>query len=102
RAGDAEQHLRLVAAVQAVHQLVDRARLVAAKLEIGDELKAVVLRGHETDDRTTARPTSLGLRKEGLGIGLGTGAEARGLGVGLRKGRTVLFHSPYLGPIPRP
>ena len=46
RAGDAEQHLGLVAAVQPVDELVDRARLVAAQLEIGDQVKAVVLRRH--------------------------------------------------------
>ena len=33
-----------VAAVQPVDELVDRARLVAAQLEIGDEVEAVVLR----------------------------------------------------------
>ena len=45
RAGDAEQHLVLVAAVQPLDQLVDRAGLVAAKLEVGDQLEAVVLGG---------------------------------------------------------
>jgi hypothetical protein len=46
RAGDAQQDLRLVAAVQSFDELVDRARLVAEKREIGDEVEAVVLRRH--------------------------------------------------------
>ena len=46
RAGDAEQHLRLVAPLQPVDELVDGARLVAAQFEIGDQLESVVLRGH--------------------------------------------------------
>ncbi len=46
RAGDAEQHLRLVAPQQPVDELVDGAGLVAAQFEIGDQLESVVLRGH--------------------------------------------------------
>jgi len=46
RTGDAEQHLVLVTAVQPLDKLGDRAHLVAADLEIGDEAKAVVHRGH--------------------------------------------------------
>ena len=38
RAGDAEQHLRALAGVaDARHQLVDRLRLVALRLEVGDD-----------------------------------------------------------------
>jgi hypothetical protein len=46
RAGDAEQHLMLVAALEAVDELVDGARLIAGELEIRDEGKTVVDRGH--------------------------------------------------------
>jgi hypothetical protein len=46
RAGHAQQDLGLVAAVQSFDELVDRARLVTEKREIGDEVKAVVLRRH--------------------------------------------------------
>ena len=36
--GDAEQHLVPVAALEPVDELVDGARLVAAQLEVGDQL----------------------------------------------------------------
>ena len=52
RPGDAEQHLVAVAAFEAFGQLADGARLVAGKLEIRDESKAVVHRGHGTCHRT--------------------------------------------------
>ena len=42
RAGDAQQHLVLVAALEPVHQLPDRARLVALRLEVAHELEARV------------------------------------------------------------
>ncbi len=45
-AGDPEQHLVRVAALQPVDQLADGAGLVAGQLEIGDEGEAVVDRGH--------------------------------------------------------
>ena len=41
RPGHAEQDLRLVAAVQPLDELVDRAALIAADLEIGDQVEAV-------------------------------------------------------------
>ena len=47
RAGDAEQHLMGVAALQPVEELPDRARLIAGKLEIGYEVETIVERGHE-------------------------------------------------------
>jgi hypothetical protein len=47
RAGNAEQHLVLVAPVQPLDKLRDRADLIAADLEIGDKAKAVVHGGHE-------------------------------------------------------
>ena len=56
RPGDAEQDLRLIAALQAVDELVDGPRLIAAQLEIGDEIKAVVLGRHATPKRTTRCP----------------------------------------------
>ena len=46
RPGDAEQHLVLVAAIQPLDELRHGVDLVAAKLEVGDELKAIVERGH--------------------------------------------------------
>ena len=46
RAGDAQQHLVLVAPVQCLDQLANRALLVAGQLEIGYEVEAVVDRGH--------------------------------------------------------
>ncbi len=63
-AGDPEQHLRAIAAVQPVDQLVDRMGLVAEQREIGDEVKAVVFRGHRSDDGTT-RSEGRGPRAEG-------------------------------------
>ena len=46
RAGDAEQHLVRIAALEPLDELADGARLVAGELEIGDEVEAVVDRGH--------------------------------------------------------
>ena len=46
RPGDAEQDLVLVAAVQPLDQLGHGAHLVAADLEVADEVKAVVKRRH--------------------------------------------------------
>ena len=65
RAGHAEQHLRVVAAVQPLDELVDRARLIAAQLEIGDEVEAVVLRRHGT-----RRSYHTARRPDGPGAGL--------------------------------
>ena len=45
-AGDAEQDLRAVAALEPLDELVDRAALIAAQLEIGDQFEAIVLGGH--------------------------------------------------------
>ena len=45
--GDAEQHLRGIAALQPLDELVDGASLVAEELEVGDELELVVLGGHD-------------------------------------------------------
>ena len=39
RAGDAQQHLILLALPQPVDELVDRLRLVARRLELGDQLE---------------------------------------------------------------
>ena len=47
RAGDAEQHLVRVAAVQPLHQFRDGADLVAAHFEVADEREAIVNRRHE-------------------------------------------------------
>jgi hypothetical protein len=47
RAGDAEQHLMRIAAIQPLDELADGALLVAGQLEIGDEVEVVVHRGHE-------------------------------------------------------
>ncbi len=47
RPGDAKEHLVAVAAFEAFGQLADGALLVARKLEVRDESKAVVHRGHE-------------------------------------------------------
>ena len=44
--GDAEQDLVPISALEPFCQLANRARLVAGELEIGDEMKAVVNRGH--------------------------------------------------------
>jgi hypothetical protein len=46
RAGDAEQHLRRVAAPQSLGELLDRARLVARQLERTVEFEAIALRRH--------------------------------------------------------
>ncbi len=46
RPGDAQQDLGLVAAIQPIDELVDRARLIAAQLEIRDQREPVVLGGH--------------------------------------------------------
>jgi hypothetical protein len=46
RAGDAQQHLVVVAALQAFHELADGALLVPGKREIGDQVEAVVQGGH--------------------------------------------------------
>ncbi len=43
RPGYAEQHLRLVATVQPIDELVDSPRLVAAQLEVSDQSELVVL-----------------------------------------------------------
>ena len=48
RPGDPEQDLVLVAAVQCLDQLSLRARLIAAQLEVGDELEVVGQGGHVT------------------------------------------------------
>ena len=65
--GDPEQDLVLVAAVQALDQLGLCARLIAAQLEVGDELKVVGQGGHVTSgiqgqaripNRTTRRATA--------------------------------------------
>jgi hypothetical protein len=44
--GDAEQDLVLVPPRQPLDELVDRPRLVAAELEVGDEPEGVVFRRH--------------------------------------------------------
>jgi hypothetical protein len=46
RAGDAEQHLMVIAALQSLAEFADGARLIAGQLEIRDESKAVVHRRH--------------------------------------------------------
>ena len=46
RTGHAEQHLVLVAALEALGQLVDRPGLIAAKLEVGDQFESIVPGGH--------------------------------------------------------
>jgi hypothetical protein len=55
RPGDAEQHLVPVTARHAFAQFGDRARLVAAKVEVGHELEAV---GHvgSTSSSSAERP----------------------------------------------
>src|SRR5262249_51955007 len=63
RPRDTEQHLRLVAAAQTFGQLVDRARLIAAKIEVALELESVRDCAHE---RGSAQPLMLLLRREGL------------------------------------
>src|SRR5262249_23805288 len=45
-AGDAEQDLVRVAALRPLRQLPDRTLLVAGKLEVRDEVEAIVKRGH--------------------------------------------------------
>ena len=45
-AGDAEQDLGRVAPLQALDELIDRAALIAAKLEVRDEFEAIVLGSH--------------------------------------------------------
>ena len=69
RAGDAEQHLVLIAALEAVDELVDGARLVAAQVEVGDERETVVDRGHAGSGRDVGvrRSGSVGLKAGGLG-----------------------------------
>ena len=46
-AGDPEQHLMLVAAIQRLDELADGALLVASQLEVGDQVEAVVHGRHE-------------------------------------------------------
>ena len=46
RARHAEQHLVLVAALEALRQLGDRPRLIAAELEVGDQFESIVPGGH--------------------------------------------------------
>ena len=43
RAGDAEQGLEAVAALQPVNQLADRLRLIAGRLELGAELEQALV-----------------------------------------------------------
>ena len=45
-AGDAEQDLGRVAPLQALDELVDRAALIAAQLEVRDQFEAIVLGSH--------------------------------------------------------
>ena len=44
--GDPEQHLRLIASVQALDELIDRPRLIPQQREIGDQLELIVLGRH--------------------------------------------------------
>jgi hypothetical protein len=46
RAGDAQQYLMLIAALQTVHELAERALLIAGERKVGDEVEAVVQGGH--------------------------------------------------------
>jgi len=46
RAGDAEQHLVRIAALEALDQLPDRPLLIAGEREVGDEIEAIVQRRH--------------------------------------------------------
>ena len=57
RAGDAEQHLVRIAALEPLDELADRARLIAGELEIGDEVEAVVQRGHRNPQSYYRGPT---------------------------------------------
>ncbi len=53
RAGDAEQHLMLVAAVQAVDQLGHGMHLIAGELEVGCEIEVTGCRRHGCEWRST-------------------------------------------------
>src|SRR4029078_3268793 len=60
RAGDAEQDLRAIAALDALHQLLDRLRLVALRLEIGSDLEANAAFGFLRSRWTVRRPRNRG------------------------------------------
>ena len=56
RAGDAEQHLRAVVALDAFDQFLDRLRLVAFRLEVGSDLEAHAAFGFFRPRRPVRRP----------------------------------------------
>src|SRR5205814_6341934 len=66
RAGDAEEHLMLVAALEAVDELADGALLIAREREIRDEREAVV-QGRHTNRQSYYRAKSRGQRAKGRG-----------------------------------
>ncbi len=68
RAGDAEQHLRVVVALDALDQLLDRLRLVALGLEVGDDLERHAAFGFLRPRRAMRRPHLAGF---GLGAEFG-------------------------------
>ena len=65
----------LVAALEALDQLGLRARLIAAQLEVGDELEVVGQGGHVTvaDAGTGPNPQSYHRRRAGRTLGLSPG-----------------------------
>ena len=68
RPGHAEQHLVTVAALEPLHELADRARLIARQLEVGVEVEAIVDGGHGNPQSYYTRPgKGVGIREKRVG-----------------------------------